>query len=93
MRSLSSRLSMHTTIEGQERVPCERERLELKRAVECGIFAVSGTRSHGPRPEHARAAAPRAQSAPAKIRVGSLPADTYAGGYYALDLGFSRKPA
>jgi len=33
----------------------------------------------------------RAQSAPVKLRVGSVPADTYAGGYYALDLGLFDK--
>jgi NitT/TauT family transport system substrate-binding protein len=32
-----------------------------------------------------------AQSAPVKLRVGSVPADTYAGGYYALDLGLFDK--
>jgi NitT/TauT family transport system substrate-binding protein len=40
------------------------------------------------------AALPRAagaQNAPLKLRVGSVPADTYAGGYYALDLGLFDK--
>jgi NitT/TauT family transport system substrate-binding protein len=32
-----------------------------------------------------------AQSAPVKLRVGSVPADTYAGGFYALDLGLFDK--
>ncbi len=32
-----------------------------------------------------------AQSAPLKIRMGSVPADTYAGGFYALDLGLFDK--
>src|ERR1700744_5643596 len=32
-----------------------------------------------------------AQSAPVKLRVGSVAADTYAGGYYALDLGLFDK--
>jgi NitT/TauT family transport system substrate-binding protein len=32
-----------------------------------------------------------AQSAPVKVRVGSVPADTYAGGFYALDLGLFDK--
>jgi NitT/TauT family transport system substrate-binding protein len=32
-----------------------------------------------------------AQSVPVKVRVGSVPADTYAGGYYALDLGLFDK--
>ncbi|MGA2392220.1 MAG: ABC transporter substrate-binding protein [Candidatus Lustribacter sp.] len=32
-----------------------------------------------------------AQSAPAAVRMGSVPADTYAGGYYALDLGLFDK--
>jgi NitT/TauT family transport system substrate-binding protein len=35
--------------------------------------------------------AARAQSAPVKLRVGSVAADTYAGGYYALDLGLFDK--
>jgi NitT/TauT family transport system substrate-binding protein len=42
----------------------------------------------------AAAALPRsawAQNAPLKLRVGSVPADTYAGGYYALDLGLFDK--
>ncbi len=33
----------------------------------------------------------RAQSAPVKVRIGSIPADTYAEGYYALDLGLFDK--
>jgi NitT/TauT family transport system substrate-binding protein len=33
----------------------------------------------------------RAQSTPLKLRVGSVPADTYAGGFYALDLGLFDK--
>jgi NitT/TauT family transport system substrate-binding protein len=32
-----------------------------------------------------------AQSAPVKVRMGSVPADTYAGGFYALDLGLFDK--
>lgn len=32
-----------------------------------------------------------AQATPVKIRVGSVPADTYAGGYYALELGLFEK--
>jgi NitT/TauT family transport system substrate-binding protein len=32
-----------------------------------------------------------AQAAPVKLRVGSVPADSYAGGYYALDLGLFDK--
>jgi NitT/TauT family transport system substrate-binding protein len=32
-----------------------------------------------------------AQSSPVKLRVGSVPADTYAGGYYGLDLGIFDK--
>ena len=32
-----------------------------------------------------------AQSTPVKLRVGSVPADTYAGGYYALELGLFDK--
>ena len=32
-----------------------------------------------------------AQNAPVPLRVGSVPADTYAGGYYALDLGLFEK--
>jgi len=32
-----------------------------------------------------------AQTAPVKLRVGSVPADTYAGGFYALDLGLFDK--
>lgn len=32
-----------------------------------------------------------AQAAPVSVRVGSVPADTYAGGYYALDLGLFEK--
>ncbi len=35
--------------------------------------------------------AARAQTTPLKVRVGSVPADTYAGGYYALDLGLFDK--
>jgi NitT/TauT family transport system substrate-binding protein len=35
--------------------------------------------------------AARAQATPLKLRVGSVPADTYAGGYYALDLGLFDK--
>jgi NitT/TauT family transport system substrate-binding protein len=33
----------------------------------------------------------RAQSAPVPVRIGSVAADTYAGGYYALDLGLFDK--
>jgi NitT/TauT family transport system substrate-binding protein len=33
----------------------------------------------------------RAQSTPLKLRIGSVPADTYAGGFYALDLGLFDK--
>ncbi len=33
----------------------------------------------------------RAQGTPVKLRIGSVPADTYAGGYYALDLGLFDK--
>jgi len=32
-----------------------------------------------------------AQSAPVKVRIGSVAADTYAEGFYALDLGFFDK--
>ena len=32
-----------------------------------------------------------AQSGPVKLRIGSVPADTYAGGFYALDLGLFDK--
>ena len=35
--------------------------------------------------------AARAQSAPGQLRIGSVPADTYAGGYYALDTGLFDK--
>ena len=56
--------------------------MDLSRSRVLGLFAAGA------------AALPRAawaQAAPLKLRIGSVPADTYAGGFYALDLGLFDK--
>jgi NitT/TauT family transport system substrate-binding protein len=56
----------------------------ISRSEVLGVFAAGAATAALPLPV-------RAQSAPVKLRIGSVPADTYAEGYYALDLGLFDK--
>ena len=57
---------------------------QISRSEVLGVLAAGAATAALPRPV-------RAQNAPFKLRVGSVPADTYAEGYYALDVGLFDK--
>jgi NitT/TauT family transport system substrate-binding protein len=57
---------------------------QISRSEVLGVLAAGAATAALPRPV-------RAQNAPIKLRMGSVPADTYAGGLYALDLGMFDK--
>src|SRR5665213_2244088 len=57
---------------------------QISRSEVLGVLAAGAATAALPQPV-------RAQTVPFKLRVGSVPADTYAEGYYALDLGLFDK--